>query len=217
MSKNSFLDFNINMHYMGETCVLLSFGNTINPETSLLVTKIYHELKKQLNFQHLGILDIVPSYTEIAIYFNYTGILLNSDKQIYKTINELMINNESFTGELLSIKRHIHQIPTIYNGEDINFLCNLHNISKNQLIKLHCAPKYIIAMLGFKPYFPYLIGLDKRLETKRRITPKLNIPAGSVAIGGSQTGIYTENSPGGWHIIGHTTFKSFDIFRPGAV
>jgi KipI family sensor histidine kinase inhibitor len=70
-------------------------------------------------------------------------------------------------------------------------------------------------MLGFKPYFPYLIGLDLRLITPRRSVPRINTPKGSVAIGATQTGIYTENSPGGWHIIGHTEFEDYQKFKPG--
>ena len=113
------------------------------------------------------------------------------------------------------ISLHTHLIPTRYNGDDLDYLCEIHNLTRNELITLHSKPVYLIAMLGFKPYFPYLIGLNPQLITPRRSSPRLNTPKGSIAIGGSQTGIYTVNSPGGWHIIGHTDFDKFSLFRPG--
>jgi KipI family sensor histidine kinase inhibitor len=108
-----------------------------------------------------------------------------------------------------------HTIPTAYTGEDIEWVAKEHSLSVRELIQLHTAPTYLIAMLGFKPYFPYLIGLNQQLITPRRSSPRINTPHGSVAIGGAQTGIYTVDSPGGWHIIGQTSFRDFNQFKPG--
>ena len=86
-------------------------------------------------------------------------------------------------------------------------------MSADAVCKLHCAPVYTVYMLGFSPGFPYLGVLDPRLHTPRRASPRSKVLAGSVAIGGEHTGIYTVDSPGGWNILGHTPVKIFDPSR----
>lgn len=84
-----------------------------------------------------------------------------------------------------------------------------------EIIKRHTQVEYHIAMLGFKPYFPYLLGLDQSLSLPRLATPQNRIAAGSVAIGGSQTTIFPEQSPSGWNIIVVSDFKDFAKFSAG--
>ncbi len=104
-------------------------------------------------------------------------------------------------------------IPVRYGGaagpdlEDVARHCGL---SPADVIALHTQADYAVYCLGFQPGFAYLGGLDPRLHTPRRDTPRLAIPAGSVAIGGSQTGVYPLSTPGGWQIIGHTSLPLFD-------
>jgi KipI family sensor histidine kinase inhibitor len=171
---------------------------------------LYYHLQQELDYAQWQIIDIVPSYTALAIYFkpDVTNLVkrLELDKLIEQLWNSSLTNN---------FQRETHIIPTNYNGEDLESLAAQHQLEIKQLIALHTAPRYLIAMLGFKPYFPYLIGLDSQLITPRRSVPRINTPKGSVAIGGTQTGIYTENSPGGWHIIGHTEFEDYQKFKPG--
>jgi KipI family sensor histidine kinase inhibitor len=83
-------------------------------------------------------------------------------------------------------------------------------LSYKQVIDLHVGGEYLVYMLGFLPGFIYLGGVDPRLETPRKKVPDLKASAGSVAIGGAQTGVYALDSPAGWHIIGHTERKFFD-------
>lgn len=107
-------------------------------------------------------------------------------------------------------------IPVHYGGSagrDLDAVAAAAGLSSAEVIALHSAAEYQVLCLGFQPGFPYLNGLDKRLHTPRRSTPRTRIPAGSVAIGGNQTGIYPADSPGGWHIIGHT---SIELFNPRA-
>ena len=80
-----------------------------------------------------------------------------------------------------------------------------------EVIERHTAPIYDIHFLGFLPGFPYLSGLDEKLHRPRLKSPRPRIPAGSVGIAGSQTGIYPQSSPGGWNLIGRTPIKLFDI------
>ena len=108
-------------------------------------------------------------------------------------------------------------IPVCYGGDygpDLAFVAQHAGLSEREVIRRHTAPKYRIYMLGFLPGFPYLGGLDPALFTPRLQNPRTAIPAGSVGIGGQQTGIYPVASPGGWQLIGRTPLKLFDPDRP---
>jgi KipI family sensor histidine kinase inhibitor len=84
-------------------------------------------------------------------------------------------------------------------------------LTAEEVVAIHSSTEYVVHMIGFMPGFPYLGGLDERLVTPRRTTPRTRVPAGSVAIGGKQTGIYPSTSPGGWNIIGRTSVRMFDV------
>ncbi|WP_109077090.1 5-oxoprolinase subunit PxpB [Aggregatibacter kilianii] len=108
--------------------------------------------------------------------------------------------------------RHI-EIPVIYGGEygqDLYDVAAFHHTTPKHIVKTHSAPVYTVYMIGFQPGFPYLGGLPETLHTPRRATPRTEVPAGSVGIGGAQTGIYPFSSPGGWQLIGHTKQPLFD-------
>jgi KipI family sensor histidine kinase inhibitor len=97
-----------------------------------------------------------------------------------------------------------HRIPVRYHGEDLEHVAKATGLRVAEVIDRHCRPVYTVRLLGFSPGFPYLSPLDPKLHLPRRDEPRPRIAAGSVAIGGSHTGIYSVDSPGGWHILGHT-------------
>lgn len=104
-------------------------------------------------------------------------------------------------------------IPVRYGGDagpDLEDVARHCGLSPDEVIALHSQADYAVYCLGFQPGFAYLGGLDARLFTPRRDTPRLAIAAGSVAIGGSQTGVYPLSTPGGWHVIGHTSLPLFN-------
>ena len=86
-------------------------------------------------------------------------------------------------------------------------------LTEEEVIRIHSSMDYLIYMLGFLPGFTYLGGLDERIHTPRLQTPRVRIEAGSVGIGGSQTGIYPLDSPGGWNLMGKTPVKTYDPDR----
>jgi KipI family sensor histidine kinase inhibitor len=108
------------------------------------------------------------------------------------------------------------EIPVCYGGEcgpDIDAVAEHARLSRDAVAARHAAAEYTVAMLGFAPGFPYLLGLDAALQVPRRATPRTRVPPGSVAIGGAQTGIYPRELPGGWHLIGRTPLVLFDPQR----
>ena len=105
----------------------------------------------------------------------------------------------------------IHEIPVVYRGPDTERVCDLKKLTLKQLITLHSKPIYLVHFLGFSPGFGYLGGLSPKLHTPRLASPRSRVEAGSVAIGGEHTGIYSVETPGGWNIIGRTPFQ---LFRP---
>lgn len=116
-------------------------------------------------------------------------------------------------------------IPVIYGGEsgpDLAVVAEHAGLSIRQVVELHSSTEYVVYFIGFQPGFPYLGGLDPRLHIPRRAEPRVTVPAGSVGIGGSQTGVYPLASPGGWQLIGQTPVALFDplqqpptLLRPG--
>jgi 5-oxoprolinase (ATP-hydrolysing) subunit B len=118
------------------------------------------------------------------------------------------------------------EIPTVYGGEsgpDLADVASSLGLSESEVVDLHSATEYTVSFLGFAPGFPYLEGLPEKLFCPRLATPRLKVPKGSVAIGGSQTGIYPAESPGGWRLIGRTYLELFDarknppaLLYPGA-
>jgi inhibitor of KinA len=105
----------------------------------------------------------------------------------------------------------------VYNGEDLPVVAEKNDLTITQVIDLHQKTHYKVAMVGFLPHFPYLIGLDPKLETSRLDSPRRKIPAGAVAIGGAQTGVYPRESPGGWNIIGLTIPALLEPINPGDI
>jgi inhibitor of KinA len=155
-----------------------------------------------------SIIETVPSYHSLAIFLKH-----NVDARIFiETIKEdLVITDENFTSS-----SRLFTIPVCYEASvapDLTAVCLHCNLSSEELVQLHTAPIYKTYFLGFLPGFPYLGGLDPKLETPRLSKPREIVSKGSVAIGGKQTGIYPSSSPGGWNVIGCTPISLFDIDR----
>lgn len=110
----------------------------------------------------------------------------------------------------------LHEIAVEYGGEagpDLQVLAERAGVDAATYIGIHAAIEYTVAFLGFQPGFPYLRGLPGPLHAPRRASPRTRVPAGSVAIGGTYTGIYPGEGPGGWQLIGRTTATLFDPER----
>ncbi|GEA91875.1 5-oxoprolinase subunit PxpB [Leuconostoc mesenteroides] len=194
--------------FSGDTSINVVFENVVSEKISNQVLSI----AKLVERQHInGLVDIIPAYREVTFVFDPLVLDIASFKHfLEKQLNKM-------DGEIVDKNGRHYDIPVLYNDEvglDLLEVAKYHGLSLEEVIHLHTAQAYRIYMLGFLPGFAYLGGLDAKLHTPRKNTPRLRIPAGSIAIGGEQTGYYPVDSPGGWQIIGQTPLVMFDSNRP---
>jgi KipI family sensor histidine kinase inhibitor len=152
-----------------------------------------------------GVVELVPGYRTLLVVAepDRAGVLA----ELAAGLPELELPPaEAVAGEPV-------EIPVSYDGEDLPEVAKLTGLEAEEVVRRHTAPEYTVAFLGFSPGFPYLVGLDPALEVPRRATPRTSIPAGSVGLAGTQTGIYPTASPGGWQLIGRTEVTLFDPDR----
>ena len=157
-----------------------------------------------------GVTECVPGYATLLVRFDPMRTDFRRMTARLKQLESVRAAGQRREGRLC-------EIPVCYGGvygPDLDEVAAHAGLTPEEVIRLHSAPAYSIYMLGFLPGFPYLGGLDERLHTPRKATPRPMIPAGSVGIGGKQTGIYPMASPGGWQLIGRTPLKLFAPDRP---
>ncbi len=148
------------------------------------------------------VVDIVPAYGSLLVAYDCTQA----------DVDAVVAWVESARGEPLPpapAPRRV-EIPVWYDGPDLGEVAAHAKLSTDDVVRLHTAPEYRVHMIGFRPGFPFLAGLDPRLVTPRLASPRVSVPAGSVGIGGAQTGVYPVASPGGWRLLGRTPVRLFD-------
>ncbi len=197
---------NIKISTAGDASLLIEFGNEISPEINSKITAVVKLMKEQ----HIeGVVDIIPAFCSLLI--NYDPRVLSYD-EIKKRMKRLL-SMDIKAGEA---SRRVFEIPVCYGGEygpDLANIAEHAGLTEEEVIEIHSSRDYLIYMLGFLPGFCYLGGLDERIHTPRLANPRIKINAGSVGIGGSQTGIYPLDSPGGWQLMGMTPVKTYDPER----
>ncbi|HEY3599477.1 MAG TPA: 5-oxoprolinase subunit PxpB [Paraburkholderia sp.] len=154
------------------------------------------------------VLEVVPGMNNLTLVFDP----LEADRD---ALMQQLQSAWDAAGNASAAGREI-EIPVQYGGEfgpDLNAVAEHTGLSRQDVIGRHSAGEYVVFFLGFQPGFAYMGGLDKTLHTPRRAAPRLEVPAGSVGIGGAQTGIYPSASPGGWQLIGRTALPLFDPSR----
>jgi KipI family sensor histidine kinase inhibitor len=155
-----------------------------------------------------GIQDVVPGYLSLGVY--YDALQLSYEE----IAPRLIAICESVTGRSANTPHgRSHQIPVVYDGPDLADVAAAVGFSTDEVIALHAARNYTVDLIGFVPGWAYLSELDPALRLDRRNQPRPRVPAGSVAIAGAQTGVYPLDTPGGWHILGHTQMVMFDPSR----
>lgn len=151
------------------------------------------------------VVDATPAFDKLLIEF--------ADRDEYENHIAQAIESLHTRKPFALVAPRLHHIPVRYDGEDLAHVASHAGLPISEVIRLHQTPVYQVALLGFSPGFPYLEGLPAALHTPRRSTPRPRIPAGSVAIGGSHTGVYSLATAGGWNLIGTTAVRLFDLSR----
>ena len=187
---------------MGDRGLLLEFGDEISSEVNEKVRRMALAIQSEAI---KGIVETIPTYRSLLII--YDPVMLPIDdlkKRLY--LIEKGLQQTPFPEPKLT------RIPVVYGGPygpDLEEVAKYRRVSTEEVIRLHCSKPYFIYMIGFMPGFPYMGELPEKLATPRLKTPRLLVPAGSVAIAQKQTGIYSIDSPGGWQILGRTPVKLF--------
>lgn len=192
---------------VGDCGVLVELGDSISEEVNSKVM----ELNRRIHGLSVeGILETVPAFCSVLVCYDP----LKTDYDAVSKVLSLL--SESLEGKT-GIRGRLVEIPVCYGGSfgpDLSFVAEHGKITEEEVIRIHSSRDYRIYMLGFLPGFPYLGGMDERIFTPRLNSPRTRIPAGSVGIGGEQTGIYPMDSPGGWQLIGRTPYR---LFKPEKV
>ena len=203
---------------LGDSALLVELGDKIDSTVNQRV----HALNALLQTKNIaGIVETVPAYCTLLIH--YDPLILTFDQVTHWVRDKLTQVDDS----LINRKPRQLEVPTRYggaSGPDLEAVAVSKGISAADVVRIHSEREYTVYMMGFTPGFPYLGTLDERLIMPRLETPRTLIKAGTVAIAGSQTGIYPLDSPGGWHLIGWTPLKLFDptrespfLFAPGDI
>ena len=193
-------------HFIGDTAIEYSLSS--DPTSLIERLQTLSSIANAIRESSIcGIRDVVVSPDRVTVIYNplLTDCLATFEARIRTALTQPQ-------SPLTSGK--IHDVPVRYGGDsgpDFDAVCRDHAIDSKTLIQLHTEPEYVVTAIGFIPGFPYLEGLPKTLETPRLSTPRRHVPAGSVGIGGSQTGVYPFETPGGWHLIGRTDTTFFDL------
>lgn len=198
---------------LGETALLLRFGEGLDPAVNARV----HAAAAGLRAAQLpGLVDIAPAYATLALHYQPVAWLDANGGKAWRNFEaavRAVLAAPPIEGTLAP---RVVEVPVCYGGDfgpDLDALASHAKLAVSDVIARHTAATYTVAMLGFAPGFPYLFGLDPALQMSRRASPRTRVPAGSVAIGGAQTGIYPSELPGGWQLIGRTPLALFDAQR----
>lgn len=205
---------------LGDAALTIDFGNIIQENINKKVLHLFHHLK---SLQHPALLDLVPAYSSLTIYYNVLS-LQHSEKTSFELFVEILEKLLSKTSEELEEKANYFEIPVCYSEKfapDIQYLAEQNELTIEDVMTIHTSKTYKVYMLGFLPGFTYMGEVDWRIQIARKPSP-VKLPAGAVGIAGKQTGIYPLDSPGGWQIIGRTPVRIFSkdkehpvFFQPG--
>ena len=185
--------------------LLVYLGEEVSVETHRRVLRLLRLLESQ---PIPGVRNLHPAYASLLIVFDALQLR-------HETLEPILRGYLARSQEVSLPEPCMVEIPVCYGGEfgpDLDDVAHMHEMTPAQIIDMHASATYLVYFLGFAPGFAYLGGLPEPLVTPRLATPRRKVPAGSVGIAGSQTGVYPFATPGGWRLIGRTPFA---MFRPG--
>jgi len=200
------------LYAMGDRALVAEFGRSLNAGVNARVRAAAEHL---LAHRLPGMTDVAPAFAALTVHFDPLQVAAH-----YRTADPVEAMRTALQHALTKApdlpkrKSRSIEIPVCYGGEfgeDLRLVALHSGLSEEAVIEAHAAPDYHVYTLGFLPGFAYLGGLDRRLVTPRLESPRKRVPAGSVGIGGDQTGVYPFETPGGWNLIGRTPITLFQF------
>lgn len=194
------------LYPLGDQALTVQFGEKIDPAINQRVRIMAETLTRR---KIPGVLELVPAFCSLTVYYDPLTIKYGDLVMELRRLASLAGPAEEKNGRLL-------KIPCCYGarfGSDLRDMEKHTGLDRDEIITIHSSAYYKVYMLGFLPGFVYLGGLDPRLHIPRLSVPRVKIPKGAVGIGGSQTGVYPLDSPGGWRLIGGTPVDFYDPNR----
>lgn len=192
---------------LGEHAWLLRLGDGIDARCNRRVHALARHIREQAPE---WLEDVVPAYASLAIVLRMEALHQRTTARDWLIdCADTPLRGEDDAAEPV-------EIPVLYgaeSGPDLESSAAELALPADELVRRHCAAHYQVAMLGFSPGFPYLLGLDPSVSLPRLERPRAKVPAGSVGIGGAQTGIYPQAGAGGWRLLGRTPLRLFDPGR----
>jgi inhibitor of KinA len=200
------------IYAIGDQGITLDFGGEMSESVNIKIFQLYKLLK---DWQPNAVLDIIPAYHSISLIYDLIKIKKIAGTQ--SAFQFLETKLKFLAAEIAEVDRvYVNRkivIPVCYDlslALDLSELANKHQLTQETFIEIHVKQLYRVYMIGFMPGFAYMGSVDQRIASPRKANPRTHVPAGSVGIAGSQTGIYPFDSPGGWQIIGQTPLLLFD-------
>ena len=190
----------------GDTAIVIEFGTAIDRAVSEAVLRLAARIRAA---GIAGILELVPTFRSLMVHYDPLRI---SGADLIDTIQALPDGAAA-----LAQRRRLWHVPVCYEGElapDLDSVAAATGLTPAEVVALHSGTQYHVYMIGFLPGFPYMGDLPEKLMLPRRTDPRVRLPAGSVAIAMAMTAIYPLQSPGGWHLLGTTPIRLFDLAWP---
>jgi inhibitor of KinA len=190
----------------GDTAIVIEFGDRVDRAVSEQVLRLGARLR---HAGIAGILETVPTFRSLLVHYDP----LRTDAAALIATIRALPGSEAALGQT----RRLWHVPVCYEGElapDLPDIAARTKLSPEEVVALHSGTAYHVYMLGFLPGFPYMGDLPAPLVLPRRSDPRVRVPPGAVAIATTLTAIYPLQSPGGWHLIGTTPIRLFDLSWP---
>ncbi|WP_448548115.1 5-oxoprolinase subunit PxpB [Thalassotalea fusca] len=202
----------IAVEFITENAVLLCWPENIDEAQHHHILAVQREINNRLGQK---LIDSVASYNSLIVYYHFASLTVEHLFFVLsEVISETSTSPQNDQAANNNAKASVVEIPVLYNevaGWDLAKVASATKLSCNDVINIHSQSEYRAYALGFTPGFCYLASLDESLILPRRQKPRLRVPKGAVAIAGSQTAVYPNESPGGWHIIGQTPFSMYHL------
>lgn len=190
---------------LGDSAIVVALGSGLDESALVRVRALAATLERE---RPAGVLDIVPAFASVTVFYDVARC-----GGYARLCAEIEARAARAAAAVVSQPARRLEIPVCYGGAfgcDLGEVAARSGVSEVRVVALHTQPDYLVHAIGFAPGFAYLGGLPEKIHVPRRSTPRLKVAAGTVGIGGAQTGVYPLATPGGWNLIGRTPLRLFE-------